>query len=576
MPSYKTDRDDAIEDLEDAGPAELKTTKKRARKRTPIEDTDRDDAIEDLEDMSDAGPAEPKATRKRARKRTPIEDTDRDDAIEDLEETSDAEHAEPKATKKRAQKRTPIEDVVFIAVVGVPVGRARTPHSLKDKGKDVWATLGEDNNVLYRINGGKRIATDEIEWSTTFDQSDMMGRLEANRKLANSLKEAWYLDILSEEEVKEVQRDPRLTNVAFAICGFHKLLTALPPMPAVRNLVPNNFLAKRRDAQSLLDKLKDQYTEFAPTINAYAAARAAGYMKVFEKAFPNGFFDIGGNNSFHLDIYVMRACARFWGSSRAGKPHGYAKRMIWDDDDGFTGFAKELSRQMESTTTNELVKPRFMTQQWMKEKKPVFVSKYQVEKLEVLSLIFSTLSDGPPKTRRILEKEYNNPLNDKLKTKQILEIKARKNAESGVFCGPVVPTPGWREILEPHLAPGEIINFPSTNGVPSFGEATMFPLGFERRLKYYEYIKKLSGHQSMALGVVLAALLKESLDDEREFDKWAKVVDDCLEHNKFQIPKNIWKKVETLHKQAEELAVLGPEAPDAEDSELEEFGSEDE
>ncbi|KAL1640912.1 hypothetical protein SLS58_006528 [Diplodia intermedia] len=58
-----------------------------------------------------------------------------------------------------------------------------------------------DENIQYRIDGGKLVAVDQIAWFTTFNHDRMMKRLRTHRSLAGIIKTAWIIHAVANAEI---------------------------------------------------------------------------------------------------------------------------------------------------------------------------------------------------------------------------------------------------------------------------------------------------------------------------------------------------------------------------------------
>ncbi|KKY15724.1 hypothetical protein UCDDS831_g07489 [Diplodia seriata] len=173
------------------------------------------------------------------------------------------------------------------------VGTARASLGVADNGKGVWATLTEDGEVEYRLEDGRLIAPDRFSYHSIFIKSTLRHKLVPLRERYIILKEAHVTGVLSESELIEISRDIRLLNI-----GVYN---------ETKDLLPDKYLVKREAAFELFEKLYTRYPEAGAILNPYAVARAAGYSKLFQRSFPDSFSDDHRSDSFHLDVYILRA-----------------------------------------------------------------------------------------------------------------------------------------------------------------------------------------------------------------------------------------------------------------------------
>ncbi|KAL1640911.1 hypothetical protein SLS58_006527 [Diplodia intermedia] len=286
----------------------------------------------------------------------------------------------------------------------------------------------------------------------------------------------------------------------------------MPPIPGAAHILPQDFHTKQDAAIRAFDLFKAAYSDVGAQVKQFSVARAAGYLKIFEQDFIQGFFRFDEDDPFRLDIYVIRACAHFWAAPKPGRVNGHAKRLYYDIEAGLTKLAMELSEQLDER--EKLVKPRWMTKQWLETHKPVFTSKQQILDLWILSPIFSTLYWRAPEDPRdapdLRVDETVNP-----------EMHARADGESTLFVGPMVPLPDWRAAIKNYLEPGEVLAEPTPGGVPPFpfiaGKAGNNITA--RREEYFEYVKKLGAFATTPLSLTLGQKLKATLPHPQNFNK---------------------------------------------------------
>ncbi|KAL1640908.1 hypothetical protein SLS58_006524 [Diplodia intermedia] len=421
----------------------------------------------------------------------------------------------------------------------VSVGTARTSLGVADNGKVVWATLTEDGDVEYRLEDGRLIALDQFSYHSTLIKATFREKLvllreryivsqrqqtkvcEANT-LYKILKEAHMTGVLGESELIEISRDIRLLYIGYAICGIHRILDGRSIHNETKHLLPEKYLVKREAAFELFKKLQTRYPEAGAILNPYAVARAAGYSKFLQHAFPDSFSDDHDSDSFHLDVYILRACEIFWGPPVPGNPDGFATRLRCEEN-GMTQPAEPLIKEL--IEKGELAKPAWMAEEFVTDQKPVITTKEQLQKLTTLSLLFSSIPETAPRNVDVQDGPW-------------LE---NKEAEAKIFLGPKVCTPGWREIMAGYLGPHsqETIERPHMTSIPStgtFGDRTA------PYLVYYDYIQKLIPYQSTALSCTLARNLKASIPNPTAFKKWKDAIDECIAKKRFQIPPDVWAR----------------------------------
>ncbi|KKY15729.1 hypothetical protein UCDDS831_g07494 [Diplodia seriata] len=367
---------------------------------------------------------------------------------------SDNEDAPP---RRAVAPRQPVH---FINLCGLRVGKVHASKDPEDTGKTVFAMLTADDNIQYRIDGGRLVAVDQIAWFTTYHHGTVMHRLKLHRKLADIFKTAWILHVIANAEIHQMEKDIRLLDVGFAICGDLGLLGGIPPIAGALNVLPPDFRTKRDAAVRAFDQVKAAYPDVGVQINQFSVARAAGYLKTFESDFIQGFFELDEDDPFRLDIYVIRA--------------------------------SELSEQVEDR--KKLVKPRWMTKQWLEDHEPFFTSKEEILGLWILSPIFSTLYRRAPEDPRDARRAYTNPTTVGFTDTVNPELQARADGESTLYLGPMIPLPDWRAAIKDYLQPGEVLEEPQWGVVPPsrFGGGKAGNNYAALRQEYFEYVKKLS------------------------------------------------------------------------------------
>ncbi|KAL0264241.1 hypothetical protein SLS55_000188 [Diplodia seriata] len=370
-------------------------------------------------------------------------------------EMSDNEDAPP---RRAVAPRQPVQRLNFINLCGLRVGKVHASKDPEDTGKTVFAMLTADDNIQYRIDGGRLVAVDQIAWFTTYNHVSIMYRLKLHRKLADIFKTAWILHVIANAEIHQMEKDIRLLDVGFAICGDLGLLGGIPPIPGALNVLPPDFRTKRDAAVRAFDQFKAAYPDVGAQINQFSVARAAGYLKTFETDFVQGFFEFDENDAFRLDIYVIRACMHFWAAPKPGRANGHAKRLYYDIDHGLKRLAADLSEQVEDR--KKLAKPRWMTKQWLEDHEPFFTSKEEILGLWILSPIFSTLYRRAPEDPRDARRAYTNSTTVGFTDTVNPELQARADGESTLYLGPMIPLPDWRDAIKDYLQPGEVLEEP--------------------------------------------------------------------------------------------------------------------
>lgn len=241
-----------------------------------------------------------------------------------------------------------------------------------------------------------------------------------------------------------MHNDTRLLRIAFGICHAEGFMADIRSgYPYSRQAVQDRYVrrpqgllcswlaVRTKDLGNVRHHRREERPGFPNnkgTLCAFSVARAAGYFEKFRDLFPTELTSDKADDKNRFDVYIIKACQKFWKGGKAGKPS--RPRLLFPRKSPIQEWAQKYDGK---------TSPKWLTKPMLNHHRPVIKSADDLVKPKALSLLFAHIPDQkapePAQARKdyqdgardLIEKAHPIKPNSDMQAQQMSNIIAAKN-----------------------------------------------------------------------------------------------------------------------------------------------------
>lgn len=440
------------------------------------------------------------------------------------------------------QKVTPSQLVKMLPMRGCLVGKVVPGNEWS--GQAIYAikhtaSQARDGGFDLRTKEGQGIPVAFVGALSSEDRTKMSDKLKTLETKCEGLTRSQASGHFSDFEFHEMIIDPRLLDVGFALMRHKNLIPKSAELfPSEENIITDSFDSDFEKARRLCEDLTKAFPEVKDTLNSLSIARAAGYWVKYEDTFPLALKT--KSTDARWDIYLVKASARFWqaeGMEGDSSSDDEYNANIYHQEEKLPPSRPRLLFSNKSDITKyaegyDMAEyPEFWTTSRQARHSVVIRSVEDLKSLTILSLVFSTILDGPPPTNRDLLETYENYITPVGSLRENPGLRSLDEQEMAIFCQPPLYTKHFNPVMEKHIRDGDNIQL-SPLALPHPGNLADFtPYHIVALSEYRRAIEKCFPFAPNGISVILLTQIMGNLGDLVEFWYWRDALATCIKEN---------------------------------------------